>query len=338
MRTLIKLITALCLSISVTARAEVGCIDAGILSGKLITEICWSCIFPVRVAGNALHMGSETPPAKSVDSPLCMCEDDLGVPHPGMTTSMWQPSRLIEFQRVPGCSSVFNGIRFPFNRLNQGHHARGGKAGAQETFMHYHYYAFPLLTMLDMFTNPGCVSDGYLDMDLMYLSELDPTYNNDEIAFFADPIGAAVANPVATAACATDAASSNIGTPLSSMFWCAGSWGSIYPLSGSLYNNHGVVENTSLVKMKVLTALHRRGLAHRTMGADAMCGGRIDPTIDKDMYKFTLLHPVAETNDAHVAGESIFQWGLGRTVPGVGQDLIYTIWKWTDCCNVSGSF
>jgi len=33
-------------------------------------------------------------------------------------------------------------------------------------------------------------------------------------------------------------------------------------------------------------------------------------------------------------GESDLIWGNGRTIPGVGEDLIYTIWRWTDCCNV----
>lgn len=333
-----KLVIGILLFLSaLSANADPGCQDAQVISGKLITDICWDCVFPIRVAGIPMNVGSDTPPSKAVDSPLCLCQDDLGVPHPGITTSMWQPARLVEFQRVPGCSSVLNGVRFPFDRINQGNHQKGGKQGMQGTFMHYHYYAFPLLTMLDLFTNPGCVSDGYLDLDMMYMSEVDPTWNNDELAFFANPEAAAVANPLAIAACPADAVSSTAGNPIDSLFWCAGSWGLLYPLSGNQYTMSSVVKNTSLLKVKVLAALHRRGLAHRTMGDDAMCEGMIDVTLNKEMYKYTLLYPIPETHDAHVTGESTFTWGMGRTIPAIGQDLIYTIWRWNDCCNISGN-
>ncbi len=333
-----KLVAGIILFLSgLSAHADPGCQDAQVISGKLITDICWDCVFPIRVAGIPMNAGSDTPPSKAVDSPLCLCQDDLGVPHPGITTSMWQPARLVEFQRVPGCSSVLNGVRFPFDRINQGNHQKGGKQGMQGTFMHYHYYAFPLLTMLDLFTNPGCVSDGYLDLDMMYMSEVDPTWNNDELAFFANPEAAAVANPLAIAACPADAVSSTAGNPIDSLFWCAGSWGLLYPLSGNQYTMSSVVKNTSLLKVKVLAALHRRGLAHRTMGDDAMCEGMIDVTLNKEMYKYTLLYPIPETHDAHVTGESTFTWGMGRTIPAIGQDLIYTIWRWNDCCNISGN-
>ncbi len=322
------------LLVSKIASADPGCIDANIISGKLITDMCWDCIFPLRIGGVPMPGGSGDPaPAEAVSTPLCTCQDDAGLPRPGFTTSMWEPARLVEFQRVPGCSSVLNGAMFPFDRINQGHHQKGGQTGAQGTFMHYHYYSFPLLSILEIFTNPTCNADGYMDLDMMYMSELDPTWNNDELAFFTNPEAAAVANPVAAIACIPDAISSTAGYPINSLFWCAGSWGTIYPLSGNQYTMSSLVANTSLLKVKTLTALHRRGLAHKTMGTAAMCEGVIDPVMSKSMYKYTLLHPLPETDDSHVTGESVFTWGMNRTIPAVGEDLIYTIWRWNDCCN-----
>lgn len=315
--------------------ADPGCQSSDIISGKLITDICWDCVFPLRIAGSIWSVGDGVTPDVAVNKPVCACQDDLGVSHPGLTNSMWEPARLIEFQRVPGCSSVLNGAMFPADRLNQGNHARGGKAGAQGTFMHYHYYSFPLLVMLDMFTSAGCTTDGYQDLDMMYLSELDPTWNNDELAFFSNPEAAAVANPLAAAACPADAISSTAGKPIESLFWCAGSWGLTYPLSGNQYTTSSIVKNTSLLKIKAITALHRRGLARRTMGEDAMCQGVIDPTFSKQMYRYTLAYPLPETKRAHLTGESTFLWGMGRTIPSIGEDLIYMIWRWNDCCNTS---
>jgi len=337
-----KWLAALILSTSATAAYAIGeaeatsagCVDAEIISGKLITDICWDCIFPLRIAGIPISMGGDEPPEGSVDIPLCYCQDDLGVPRPGFTTSMWEPARLIEFQRIPGCASVLGGIRFPVDRLRIGNHQARQGDGAEATYMHAHYYSFPLLDIMELFTESTCNADGYMDLDLLYLSELDPTWNNSSLAFFVNPEAAAVANPLAVTACSADAASSTAGKPMDSLWWCAGTLGSIYPLAGYQYENFGIVRATSKLKIKFMAALHRRGLEWETIGEANMCGGGIAPTMPKTQYKFTLLHPLPEANDAHVMGESDLIWGNGRTIPGVGEDLIYTIWRWTDCCNV----
>lgn len=319
--------------LSSNVMADPGCQDANLIGPKMITDICWTCIFPLRIAGVDISGSSGRIPDEAVRRPFCMCDDNLGVPRPGVTTSMWEPARLVEFQRVPGCSSVLNGIRFPFDRINQGHHGEATYDGSDGSFMHYHYYAYPLLQMLDMFVKQSCNPDGFVELDIMYLSELDPTWNNDQLAFFTNPESAAVANPVATIACTADAASASVGRPIKQMFWCAGSWGALYPLSGNQNGGKGVLRDSSLLKSRVLAALHRRGLAWSTMGDDSMCGGRISPTLPKTQYKFTMVHPVPETESDHVIGESTLTWGLGRTIPAIGQDPIYMIWRWNDCCN-----
>ena len=316
-----------------SVNAEVGCQNAEVIGPKLITDVCWSCIFPIRIAGQALGASSNRVPEGGSNSPLCACQDELGLNMPGVTTSMWEPARLVEFQRVPGCSSVLNGIRLPFDRINQGTHGNGEMDGGDGFFTHYHYYAFPLMTILDMFVNNTCNNDGFMDLDIMYLSELDPTWNNSELAFFTNPEAAAVANPLAALACSADVAASNAGRPLKQMFWCAGSWGTLYPLSGHQTGGDGVVKDSSLATVRVLASLHRRGLEWRTMGKDAMCKGVMSPTLPKTQYKFTMFHPMPETDSSHVIGESTLIWGSGRHIPAVGEDPIYLIWRWNDCCN-----
>ena len=344
MRTMIKsagglLLTALTVLLSVSLNASEGegegsspdCQNANVISGKLITDICWDCLYPIVVSG--VKTGGGTAPSDYVNTPMCLCEDNLGAPRPGVTSGMWEPARLVEFQRTPGCSSVLNGVKFPFDRTNQGHHSNGEHDGSDISFMHYHYYSFPVLQMMDMFVKKNCIADSYTDLDVMYLSELDPTWNNDEIAFFANPEAAAVANPVATLACIADVAASAAKKPLSSMFWCAGSWGTIYPLSGRQTGGKGMVSDSSLLSVRVLASLHRRGLEWKTSGPQAMCKAEIHPTLPKAQYKFTMLHPVPETKSGHMIGESTLTWGLGRHIPAIGEDPIYTVWRWRDCCN-----
>ncbi|MBX2808182.1 MAG: TraU family protein [Cellvibrionaceae bacterium] len=324
---------ALLCFVSLQAMAdEPGCINANIISGKLLTKFCWDCLLPIHVSGVTIKQGGYVP-SDAVDNPLCICYDDLGVPEPGFTNSMWMPARLVELQRVPGCSSVFNGMRFPFDRLKMGSISRGNKTSRELTYLHYHYYAFPVLTILSLMSNRGCIGDGWQDLDLMYMSEVDPTWNNSILAFFTHPEAAAVANPIAVAACAADATAAAVQKPLNNLFWCAGSWGMVYPTAGYTYGEDETVRKSSLLKIKAQAALHRRGLAHKTSGRAAMCKSQVDSTMDKDMYAYTLIHPLPETEKKHVLGEPTLTWGAGRTIPAVGEDLVYVIWRWSDCCS-----
>lgn len=316
-----------------SASSDPGCYNGQVLSPKLITEFCWTCIFPLRVSGITLASGDKPAPDKATNKPACMCFDNLGVPRPGITTSMWEPSRLIEFERVPGCLSALGGTRLGVDRIFQGHYGNSDNDGNDNSFLHYHYYAFPLMNIMEMFYKQSCNADGFVDFDLMYLSELDPTWNNDELAFFASPEAAIVAGPIAAVSCSTDAVSSTAGKPIDSMFWCAGTWGFLYPFSGNQNGGKGVLRDTSLLTTRVMSSLHRRGLAHATMGDENLCSSSISPTMPKSQYKITMMYPRAETDSSHVIGESIWTWGVQRTIPGIGQDPIYTIWRWNDCCN-----
>ena len=314
------------------ALADPGCQDAKVFSAKLITDICWTCLFPLRVAGATLSAGDGYMPKKAHKEPVCVCFDTNGVPEPGITTSMWEPAWMVEFQRVPGCLSALGGTRLPFNRTFQGNHSNGEHDGTDGSFMHYHYYAFPLLSLLDLYTDGTCNPDGYLDFDLMFVSEVDPTWNNDELAFFTNPEAAVVANPVATLACIPDAITSTAGKPIEQLFWCAGAWGGIYPLSGNINGGAGVIKDSSLLTVRVLAAQHRRGQMRGTVGREALCRAPIKVTLPKEQYKMTLFHPIPETQKAHVIGQSTLTWGMGKTIPAIGQDPVYTIWRWKDCC------
>ena len=323
-------------TLALSVRAEVGCINANLMSGKLITDICWNCVFPIRVAGipisGSLHR--DRVPDGAAKNPACICWDNLGVPRPGIPTAFWQPNRLIEFQRVSGCSSVLNGIRFPFNRLNQGTQNRGqDRPAIDATYRHYHYYAFPIMIMLDMFVPGHCNPGAYHDLDVMYLSEVDPTWSNDELAFFTNPEAALLGTPFAVAACIPDAIAANIKEPMKELYWCAGAWGTIYPFSGHVLGRDGILKTTSAMSVRTLAALHRRGFEWGTIGEQAQCGGEIAPYLPKNQYRFSLFYPSPETSDNHALGESEMLWGMARTMPSVGEDPVYVIWRWLDCCN-----
>ncbi len=308
------------------------CPDAELWSGKLLTDICWNCLFPIRAAGASLGGGNV--PSMATDQKFCFCSDPLGVPQLGMTVGLWNPARLIEIVRQPWCSPALGGHTFSTSTLRLLASTGKGDFDASEmAFFNYHYFAFPLTILLDLFWDDRCNADGYRDFDLLYVSELDPTWNSDLLAFFTSPETALFANPAAIAACAADAASAAVGKPLDALFWCAGAWGHLYPLSGLSPTSHGTDPRiTSLLATRATAALHRRGLAWKTAGNEALCGGLIYPFIPKSQYRLSMFYPVAETQSNHAIGETTFTWGAGRSYPGPGEDHLYILWRWQDCC------
>jgi conjugal transfer pilus assembly protein TraU len=258
----------------------------------------------------------------------------LGLPQLGMTVGLWNPARLIEVVRNPWCSPALGGHTFSASKVRL--IATTGKAdfdASEMAFFNYHYFAFPLTILLDLFWDDRCNADGYRDFDLLYVSELDPTWNSDLLAFFTTPETALFANPAAIAACVADAAAAATGNPLDALFWCAGAWGHMYPLSGISPTSYGTDPRiSSLLATRATAALHRRGLAWKTSGNDALCGGLIYPFIPKSQYRLSMFYPVAETESNHAIGETTFTWGAGRTFPGPGEDHLYILWRWQDCC------
>jgi conjugal transfer pilus assembly protein TraU len=313
------------------ARADALCPDAGLLSGKLLTDVCWGCLFPIRIAGLAIGTGAV--PRGASEDVFCSCNDGLGVPHPGLVTGLWQPARVIELTHVPGCAPALGGMRLPFGSERLiGTTGQSEQDSSDVAFAHYHAYAFPLLALLDLFVEDRCTSDGYLDFDILYLSELDPTWSVSELAFFTHPETALLASPAALAACMADAVAATAGEPIDPLFWCAGTWGGLYPLAGVDGAYGSRPRHTSLLAARAMAALHRRGLAWRTMGNDVLCGSRIEPFLPKRQYRLSMFYPSPEANSTHVIGESTFRWGEWRSRPGPGAHHLYLLWRWQDCC------
>ena len=313
------------------------CQDGGVISGKLLTDICWDCIFPIRMGGVA-SFGSERAagaviPDGASEQTFCACDDGAGLPHPGYTVAMWMPAMLFELVRSPGCAMTLGGIKLPITdpRL-LGDRGRGWQDFSDEAFYSYHQYAFPLLTIMDLFLDPRCNAGGYSDLDLMYFSELDPTWAASELAFFTNPEVSAVANPTAWAACPIDAARALVDQPIEELFWCVGSQGWLYPLSGYTNAWGSLAGQTSHVLYKAIAAQHRRGMMRRTVGSDALCTPPVEPMFPKQQYGMSMFFPLPEAEGKHPVGRSALLWGSWRQIPATGEDAIYLLWRWRDCC------
>ena len=336
MRLLLALFAAAVIGLtSASARAieDPSCPNAAFWSG-ILTDICWGCVFPVRVAG--ISIGSGRVPPRASSSTTCLCQDEgQPIPRIGIAMGYWEPARLIEVVRSPNCLASLGGVTIGglADRRMRGHQENDSATLRNQGYYHVHTYAFPLLYILDVFLQDECMNDGYFDVDVMFMTELDPTWTYSAISAFQTPEAFAVANPVGMAACAIDATAAAIRQPMDEIWWCAGSWGMLTPFVGWVSGYHGgMPEHTSLLAARSVAASHRRGLSWRTMGSDVMCGAKIDPLFPKSQYKASMFWPRPEANDAHVIGESTVRWGTGRTLPGAGHDAVYLLFRWNDCC------
>ncbi|MEY0338258.1 MULTISPECIES: TraU family protein [Providencia] len=308
--------------------------------GKMFTDVCWSCIFPIKISGANIGPSGDMPDdaAKGV---FCACPDGLGVYHAGLLTGVWEPRKIMEVTRVPGCFSTMGGLKINVgNKYSYGTqvsdtgHEIDTNSGI--SFYHYHYYSAPLLRILDLWLPKGCQPDAYSDFDIISFSEIDPTWHSATLAFFQHPESVAVANIIAHQACTMESvAITGGGKPMNKLWWCAGSWGGQYPLTGST-SSRDTPRTTSLTAAKSLSLEHRRGLARLTVGREVACKPRVYPTIPKQQYKFNMVYPTPETKSSHVLGETPYKWqgGSFRYPTGSGQESTYMIFQWMDCCRI----
>jgi conjugal transfer pilus assembly protein TraU len=358
----------------ISTPAQAMCPNAHLWGASLVTNICWSCLFPLKIMGVA-QLGGGSVPSGSATDPICFCSGSDGIESIGFTLGLWEPEALIELVRQPYCSPSLGGtrIRNSFKLWGMKDGSDGGSASNQ--FLNYHYFSFPLYEILQLLITPECNAGGFSDFDLLYISEIDPTWSEDELAMFTQPEVAVASNPLLQATCPLDCTAATVATPIDKMWWCFGCWGNAYPFTGNVPSGGSPPRVSSLLATRALAALHRRGLAWRTTGNDVLCGGVIDPMIPKSQYKMSMLYPVPEANSSisppgaqtaggsgqatagsggsgaagttsasipntynyhgtccHNIGVPTFLWGEWRNIPAVGEDFVYLLWRWTDCC------
>lgn len=282
--------------------------------------------------------GAATNVPDAVAAPTCVCPGRIfGTPTPGVTLGYWEPSHLLERTRTPYCSPTLGTTlastdASTLDIRNFGGHTDVTDGDDGGAYYNLHIFRFPLGAILDMVTDSVCVSDSGYDLDLLYLSEIDPTWTNDELALVTTPEAALFANPVAIAACLADAGAATSYKPLEALFWCAGAWGQLYPLSGHTPASGSPPREAALAGTRGLAAMHRRGLFPKTMGDSAVCANHPFPTLLKQQYKLQTFFPVPELVSNHWIGASTVRWGEWRNVPVTGEDFVDVVSRWEDCC------
>ena len=329
---LIKIILFILL-ISVTyAKAEAKC------GGRFfnpVSDICWKCILPIKIGGATIISSGQEGSASGISSPICICSDQkfMGIPKIGLRITFFEPVRIIEVVKEPGCSPTLGGSKI-FPNSWKGHGMIGVDSDlTQDSFYQVHDFAYPVLYLLELMVSSMCFVNG--GIDLFYVTELDETWINSEVASFLNPEAVLFGSIVAKAACMADAIAANVTFGLEPMFWCAGSWGSVYPFVGHDATSISPVQSTSLLSARFLAKMHRQGLRWGSLGVDSLCNEYPIPFLKKSLYKLQMAYPMPQTMGPRCCqpiGRSTFIWGAGRRYPVTGEDFSYVLFQKRECC------
>ena len=291
-----------------------------------VTDICWTCLFPLRVIGKKVAKGGPDPKT-SPTTPLCHCKGaEIGIP-----IAFWEPARLIDVTRIPYCLVNMGGIQAaPPKVIGQGDVAQNMDDGTKQSFYQVHLYVYPVLYLLELLLDFVCLEQD--KFDLVYMTELDPFWADDEKNAILNPEGILFGNPIAQAACAADCIAATAHLPMDTLFWCGGCLGSLYPFSGHVNETYGNVQTSTLVAMRFIAKLHRQGMMKRYAGKDALCSPCLSPLLNKSHYRLQMTYPIPQTKECKTFGHTDVVWGSGKEFPYKGEDFGYMLWRKRDCC------
>ncbi|MCG3662996.1 TraU family protein [Aliarcobacter butzleri] len=301
------------------------CAPTGALTVDIILKADYTAMFPLRIAGIPIIPGRIPDVGGSVSSPICVCPDPF--PRIGIPVSFFEPSRLIEVVKDPYCfPSMGFGLTTSGGTLGGTSGDDGG--GNQSTFFQGHYYVFPIYAILELLTDFICLqSTGF---DLAYLTEVDPLWNNDTLSAIINPEALLFGNPVANLACMADAVTSAVFEPLDALFWCKGSWGNAYPLTGQT-GGDGYVEGSASVAASLIYKLHRQLVLWGSWGQAGLCGYYPAPIWRKSAYRLQIVTPIPSVY-ATTIGTTGTIWSFGKNPPFVGDNFSYLLFKKRECC------
>lgn len=291
------------------------------------TEVCWECLFPITISGVNVMPGTND--LTTHNSRICTCAGTP--PKVGVPLTFWEPMRLIDVTRHAYKLIGLGGISIGNESVkNRGSIGQIDEVTSKTSFYHVHWYEYPLLSLLGLFTDFMCVEKG--DLDFAYMSEFDPLWNEDQLSAILNPEAGLFANPLAQLACIADCVSASTSKPSDALFWCAGCEGSLYPFTGNVAHHEGGIQASSLLVQRMIAHLHRMGVVKGYEASD-FCEPRVMPIVKKSLYKTQLVRPIPQTSGAcQPLGKSDLLWGSGKSYPRSGEDFVYLLWIKKQCC------
>lgn len=281
---------------------------------------------------------------------LCTCE----LPPPlflrvGVSISFWNNVGILDTTTIPYCfpqlgmslSSISPGVEAGFSILGKqgvggsnqfGARSSGGKDD-QFISAHTHYASFMNLMQI--------ISEAIFRMCFSVNTNIAPQMSEvffwwqyDEWGILKNPEALLVANPVAVTACMAESLSVSFGKKnLDPLFWCAGTWGVMYPITMNVGSG---------VPLSSYGLLAARNIAERFQTAQIldtsgfhMLNGVCQPiptyfTMKSDINIFPIWPQ--KKNKRFPIGYPSELWGVGLDNPSNLGVMSWMVYQKRDCC------
>ena len=178
-RSLLMLLLSFCFAASASA---------GNCKGRIInpiTDVCWSCVFPIKLGGVTLSSGNNADPETDANR-LCLCASGANLTV-GLNMSFWEPLRTAGVVRTPYCFPSLGGMELNVGIRAPAHGRTPNKSTSAQrsSFYQVHWYFTPWLFILEVFLDTKCLEQSA--WDLAYMTELDPLWDDSVTTFFLNP-------------------------------------------------------------------------------------------------------------------------------------------------------
>ena len=317
-----------------TPKADAGVCQTGHIINP-ITDIDWLGIFPIRIGG--LSVGPGIPDKQDTVRPVCLClipVGDIVVPKPGITLSFWSPAHFTEVVEEPYCFAAL-GFQIPIGAASLYGNGSIPKKIHSYAFYQSHYYDFPIWAILGLLTDLICLQSPLgSSISIPFITEVDPIWQSDILATFANPEAILFANPIAQFSCAADSLTAQVYQPIDAMFWCEGAWGSIFPVDGDTGGSKDSVEDAAAIAGKMQFLMHEYALQLGTVGPltyTGTCQNFYDPIWQQAAVRYDLSMPIPEPFLQPV-GQTSIAWSWGKDIPYIGGNYVFTTFNEQDCC------
>lgn len=308
-----------------------------------ISDVCWSCVMPISIASFEIDFTGDQVGMKPPNDFYCRCDADIW----GVPIGFYEPARQIDVTHVAYCMVGLGGVSMGeagnIDYDTNGYISKETATSYKEnTFQQVHLYMNPILHVMGLWLDSTCTEQaGY---DIAYITEVDPTWNDAEMANLMSPDSSLYESLPAYAACIADCAKTATGgkraLPIAALHWCVGCQGQMYPMMGEIAHHVNTIDSTSLIMTRFMAKMHRQAGAYSYYGKKGFCDGYQQLVMNKQQYKYSMTYPIPQTSGAksqrgaccQALGYSTWVWGSGRYFPVKGEQYNYLLFRKRDCC------
>ncbi|WP_440994919.1 TraU family protein, partial [Cysteiniphilum litorale] len=162
-------------------------------------------VFPITIgAVQTVPSPLGLPDTINPPMPVALCPILPNVYRLGITLGYWEPHSLVDVTRIPYCMvNMGYQMSMGVNQQQIGGRSNYMAGSSDSSFYHVHWYKYNVIYLLNLIMSMGCMqAEG---VDLTYMSELDPLWDDEMLAFILNPEAILFGNVVTQLACIPEA-------------------------------------------------------------------------------------------------------------------------------------